>query len=174
MTTNDNQDESPASPDSQSASQTVNSRFAQSPASEPATILYTDRIDLLIKQNELQRQMILEMVQSMPSKTESATNFLNGASSLEWTPQTSASSSSDISTVKNLTDSTVESREFQSFADVSQHAVQTDRMMGTLISQVNLLRKENEALRKENSNLKGDCDLIRKDILLLKSEIAQK
>ncbi|KAL3898936.1 MAG: hypothetical protein SGCHY_002394 [Lobulomycetales sp.] len=135
VTTNDNQDESPASPDSQSASQTVNSRFAQSPASEPATILYTDRIDLLIKQNELQRQMILEMVQSMPSKTESATNFLNGASSLEWTPQTSASSSSDISTVKNLTDSTVESREFQSFADVSQHAVQTDRMMGTLISQ---------------------------------------
>jgi hypothetical protein len=129
--------------------------------------LFNERIELLVKQNELQKALLNEVVLAMPKKDEKVINLLNGVMSQD--PSQSSILSGDSSGIAKKVLEEIKAHD----GDVMEALRQVERMLGVVMMEVGVLRKENEAVRRENEGLKGAGDGMRRDILMLKSEVAE-
>jgi hypothetical protein len=130
--------------------------------------VFGERIELLVKQNELQRAMLIEVVNSMPKREEKLTYILNGVMSSD--PTQSSILGSDTN---QLGKKVLEEIKAGGEGDVAEGLRQVERMLSACMLEVGVLRRENEGVRRDNEALRGAGEGMRKDILILKSEVAQ-
>ena len=127
--------------------------------SPPTTLLYQERIELLFKQNELQKQMLNEVASSLYKNTKASTD------PNDKLQERDALTGLDIDTPIIDTNA--------SPSQLLDNVRQMEKSFVTLLTQFEILRKENEKMRIENNGLRKEQENVRSDVESLKKLVNQ-